>query len=276
MSDTRFVFSLHSLIPEPLRPEVSRALECYTAHNSRQAFPRLWDFTDRLNARTKASPATPLRRGLRTALSLFNYLLGLVLFVTALTDIQSLLIPLLVGGGALVIGHTMLWFLTPRLLCILNFFFSVVLIAAAFGHADLFSILPAGIALLMGGIARLLCSHRKKVTRFDKAADQLLQSRSQLSAEKEVRITFTEEGMTISLISPEDPVPDEENGDSVTIPYHEFRLCLETEQLFLPIFSDSILLLQKSELTENQTDAFRAFLSERTTLLSVPADTETF
>ena len=86
---------------ESLLQQVSKALEKRTEFVSRERYPSLWENIDKLNAVSKGKRRSSLRS---KVMSIICLVLGVFLFVPGLIKPQELLVPLLVGAFAIVIG----------------------------------------------------------------------------------------------------------------------------------------------------------------------------
>ncbi len=86
---------------ESLLRQVSTALEKRTELISRQRYPGLWENIDRLNTMAKGRQRSSLRTRIMGIVCL---VLGIFLFVPGLLKPQELLVPLLAGAFAILIG----------------------------------------------------------------------------------------------------------------------------------------------------------------------------
>lgn len=91
---------------ESLLQQVSKALEKRTEFVSRECYPGLWENIDKLNAVSKGKRRSSLRSKI---MSIICLVLGVFLFVPGLMKPQELLVPLLVGAFAIVIGLVYLY-----------------------------------------------------------------------------------------------------------------------------------------------------------------------
>ena len=91
---------------ESLLQQVSKALEKRTEFVSRERYPGLWENIDKLNAVSKGKRRSSLRS---KVMSIICLVLGVFLFVPGLIKPQELLVPLLVGAFAIVIGIVYLY-----------------------------------------------------------------------------------------------------------------------------------------------------------------------
>ena len=99
-------FQITSYDIESLLPQVSKALEKRTEFVSRERYPGLWENIDKLNAVSKGKRRSSLRSKI---MSIICLVLGVFLFVPGLMKPQELLVPLLVGAFAIVIGLVYLY-----------------------------------------------------------------------------------------------------------------------------------------------------------------------
>ena len=86
---------------ESLLRQVSTALEKRTEFVSRERYPSLWENIDRLNTMAKGRQRSSLRTRIMGIVCL---VLGIFLFVPGLLKPQELLVPLLAGAFAILIG----------------------------------------------------------------------------------------------------------------------------------------------------------------------------
>ena len=101
-----FRFQLTPYDTQRLLPQVSKALEKRTELISRERYPALWKITDRISGGKPAQPRSRLRTKFMAVLCL---VLGIFLFVPGVTDPQELLVPLIAGALAIIIGILYLW-----------------------------------------------------------------------------------------------------------------------------------------------------------------------
>ena len=101
-----FRFQLTPYDTQRLLPQVSKALEKRTELISRERYPALWKITDRISGGKPAQPRSRLRTKFTAVLCL---VLGIFLFVPGVTDPQELLVPLIAGALAIIIGILYLW-----------------------------------------------------------------------------------------------------------------------------------------------------------------------
>lgn len=106
MPNARFVFTPTSYDSERLLPQVSRALERRTELFSRQRYPGMWRITDSLRKIPTGRKRSPLRT---RVLSILCLVLGILLLVPGLMEPQELMVPLVAGAVAVVVGIGGLW-----------------------------------------------------------------------------------------------------------------------------------------------------------------------
>ena len=115
MEEPRYVFHLSPYDASALLSQVSRALEAQTEHTSRAQYPGMWKQTDRLRERARSraaqgtKKASKAHRLVRTLLDLICLACGLFLLIPGLTAPQELLVPLLTGTLAVLVGALDLW-----------------------------------------------------------------------------------------------------------------------------------------------------------------------
>lgn len=106
MKATDFTFRLTAYDIDRYLPQVSQALEKRTEHLSRMRFPALWNITDKLRP---AAQGEDRRRLHARIFSIFCLVAGIILLVPGLMKPGELLVPLLAGAAAVVIGIGGLW-----------------------------------------------------------------------------------------------------------------------------------------------------------------------
>lgn len=232
-----------------LLPQLSRALEQRTQLRSREAYPRLWKLTDRLNG-CAAPSASGGRSPGRTVLSVICFLLGLFLTIPFIFEPDVGLIPGLVGMFAAATGAVFLWRCSKKLLALLSLSIGLVLTAGAvLDTRQLGCFLPLGSAMILLGAAALIVRKRPATDRFEKAARQLIDSRNALPRDQVNAMVFGADGIL--------------DGDRLFGPYADLDGVYETEDLFLLELAGKFLMLQKSELTDGSPEEFGAFLSRQ-------------
>ena len=102
----KYNFQITPYDTESLLQQVSKALEKRTEFVSRERYPSLWENIDKLNAVSKGKRRSSLRS---KVMSIICLVLGVFLFVPGLMKPQELLVPLLVGAFAIVIGIVYLY-----------------------------------------------------------------------------------------------------------------------------------------------------------------------
>lgn len=255
---------------DQLCPQVSRALEKRTERVSRQEYPKMWELIDKLNGVEKAPFAVrENRRKRRAFLGAWEWAMGLFLLIPGCMDPKELLVPLMIGTFCYGIGAVSLWRNKRTLLGVLS------LIQGGFlSLCVLRGRIPGGMGLLVPavagiiiGIAALLRRKREKESPYDRAARQLLQGRASLSGIEAVRVSFTKEGLAVEQ---EDGCEEERQ----IVPYADFECVLETEDLLLPIYRDSVMVLQKKDLCTGDLSGLKEFLSGQIQYVPVMAQAE--
>ena len=101
-----YLFQISSYNIGRLLPQVSKALEKRSEHLSRERYPKMWRSIDRL-----PSPSRGTSRGrLRTRLfSILCLAAGVILVVPGLMEPKELLVHLVAGAAAVVLGASGLW-----------------------------------------------------------------------------------------------------------------------------------------------------------------------
>jgi hypothetical protein len=100
-----YVFVLTEYDEATFKPQVSKALEKRTELVSRKEYPKMWNFIDKMNSKEKASEEVLKKRRRRFKVygTLF-IIAGLFLFIPSLMKPKEMLLPLLAGAFAVVLG----------------------------------------------------------------------------------------------------------------------------------------------------------------------------
>lgn len=251
-----FTFQITPLDTARLRPQVSRALEKRRELVSRQCCPKIWKWTDRINRMEKVPQSVQeSRKRRRGFLGLLNWVLGVVLLMPGLMEPEELLFPLLIGAVGFGAGTVSLWRSRRLLLGGLNLIAGILFCIGAKGNFEqLGGWLPLGLISLVIGFAALITQNRKKRNQLDKEAEQLMQGKDVGQGLENMRVCISDSGMAAV------PVTGEEENVLCTV----FDFVLETEELLLPIFHDSTVILQKKDLLTGTMPELRKFLSEQT------------
>ena len=101
-----YLFQISSYDISRLLPQVSKALETRSEHLSRERYPKMWRYIDRLPSPSQGAKRSRLRTRLFSILCLAA---GIILVVPGLMEPKELLVPLVVGAAAIVLGITRLW-----------------------------------------------------------------------------------------------------------------------------------------------------------------------
>lgn len=104
--DDPYLFQISSYDISRLLPQVSKALEKRSEHLSRQRYPNMWRHIDRLPSPSQGPSRSRLRTGLFSVLCLAA---GVILVVPGLMEPKELLVPLVAGAAAIVLGISGLW-----------------------------------------------------------------------------------------------------------------------------------------------------------------------
>ena len=105
-TDNPYLFQISSYDISRLLPQVSKSLEKRSEHLSRECYPNMWRQIDRLPSRSQRASRSRLRTKLFSILCLAA---GVILVVPGLMEPKELLVPLVVGAAAIVLGVTRLW-----------------------------------------------------------------------------------------------------------------------------------------------------------------------
>lgn len=251
---------------DQLYSQVSRALEKRTERVSRQECPKMWELIDKLNGVEKVPLAVrENRRKRRAFLGAWEWALGLFLLIPGCMDPKELLVSLIIGMFCYGMGAVSLWRNKRTLLGGLSLVQGGLLgfcVLRGRIPGEMGLVIPAAAGIIIG-IAALLTRKREKENPYDRAARQLLQGRASLSGVEAVRVSFTREGLAI--------VQGEEQH---LVPYSDFECVLETEDLLLPIYRDSVMVLQKKDLCMGDLSGLGKFLSGQTQYVPVMARAE--
>lgn len=101
MENENYIFQISSYDINCLLAQVSKALEKRTELISRERYPGMWHFTDRMNTAAQGKRRSSFRTKL---LSIVCLAAGIFLLVPGLVEPQELFMPLLAGAAALMIG----------------------------------------------------------------------------------------------------------------------------------------------------------------------------
>ena len=253
-----FSFQFTPLDADSLHPQVSLALEKRTEQISRKQFPQRWELIDKLNSVEKQTPEVlEKRRRRRACWGLANWLLGLCWLIPTLLEPRLQPFPLVVGVLGYLSGVVALWRTQRTLLGIISLiqgvFFSFVALANA---EELGVLLILGIVGFMMGLVSLLTRKQTRVTDFNRSATKLLQTLSERQGLAQMRLVFNEDGMHAFQLD----APDE----GKTIPYASLEWVLETDDLLLVTYDETVMVLQKRDLLTGSIFKLREFLGERT------------
>ena len=105
-TDAPYLFQISSYDISRLLPQVSKALEKRTEHLSRERYPGMWRSIDRLPSTSRGTSRGRLRTRLFSILCLAA---RVILVVPGLMEPKELLVPLVVGAAAVVLGVSGLW-----------------------------------------------------------------------------------------------------------------------------------------------------------------------
>ena len=104
-----YIFNVSTIDCYALLLQVSQALEKRTELISRNNQPKLWKYTDKLNGQRKVSAVVSKRRKVRIkAYGIINLTLGIFLIIPGLMDPKELMVPLVAGVIATLLGTTIL------------------------------------------------------------------------------------------------------------------------------------------------------------------------
>ena len=240
--ETNFTFLISPADAGALEGQVSRALEKRVELASRERMPKLWELTDKLNSVEKA-PEDVLgnRRRRRRALGFFCWLLSLALIVPCAMQPRELLWPLIVGAACFVVGSASLWRNAPRLLGAAGLIAGALLCFGALA-----------VCVLLG-IAGLLKRRFARPSAYDRAAKQLLSRELSPAEAAKLRVSFSDEGMSLT---------QEDNlAAARSYGYGDFECVVETADLLMPVYAGCVTLLQKKDLLTGTLPELREFLA---------------
>ena len=101
-----YLFQISSYDISRLLPQVSKALETRSEHLSRERYPKMWRYIDLLPSPSRGAKRSRLRTRLFSILCLAA---GIILVVPGLMEPKELLVPLVAGAAAVVLGASGLW-----------------------------------------------------------------------------------------------------------------------------------------------------------------------
>ena len=101
-----YLFQISSYDISRLLPQVSKALKKRSEHLSRERYPKMWRYLDRLPSPSRGAKRSRLRTRLFSILCLAA---GVILVVPGLMESKELLVPLVAGAAAVVLGASGLW-----------------------------------------------------------------------------------------------------------------------------------------------------------------------
>jgi len=113
--------------------------------------------------------------------------------------------------------------------------------------------LLVGAVAIGAGIGGLWRSRKNRKNPFDKSAARLLQGKDTISAENPVVVIFSEEGMML-------PADSEE---AELVPYGNFERVIEAQDIFLFVFGERVMVLQKGDLTDSDVSGFSEFIARK-------------
>lgn len=110
-----------------------------------------------------------------------------------------------------------------------------------------------GLLGILAGIFNIWLSRKNKKNPFEKSAKLLMESKSDLSVQQDIKIVFGELGIELP----------NESGTSETIPYETFECAVQGPDLFLFVFDTRVIVLQKCDLIVGETENFWSFITEK-------------
>ena len=249
--ENRFIFK-YSPPDYNLLPQISRVLEARTNRLSRMQFPKLWNLTDWINNKKKASgKELKSRRKLKIFFGVLIWFLGMFLLLPGIMAKDELMFALIVGSIGLFIGVLMLWQYQKVVLAVLSLLAGLILSAGtAINPEELGCFRLIGfISVAVGLFAMLRCRNKNQGDAFDKAAKELVDQMRKMTT---TEVAFSQKGIEIPELD--------------LIPYEDIEAVFETEDLIAPIYQKQILILKKKDLT-NDIEIFHEFLAEHTELI---------
>ena len=134
-----------------------------------------------------------------------------------------------------------------------------LLIPGIMKPGELFIPLLAGAAATLFGILGLWGSRKKKKNPFDTSAQILLKDKDSLAADPALVVSFSGEGMALPA----------KNSGVENVPYSDFECAVETEDLFLFVYKEQVIVLQKKDLAAEDRHEFCSMLMENITKYAV-------
>lgn len=249
--ETEFIFK-YTTPDDTLLPQISRVLEARTNRLSRVQFPKLWNLTDRLSSRKKASEKELKSRSKRMIFwGILIWFLGMFLLLPGIMAKDEMMFALIAGSIGLCVGVMTLWRYQKIVLMVLSLLAGLILNAGTVINPDelgCFRFLGF-VTIAVGLFAMLGCKNAKQGNAFDKAAKKLVDEIKKTTAPQ---VVFSNKGIEI-------PKQD-------IIPYEDIEVIFETEDLIVPIYHEQILVLKKKDF-ENDSEMFHDFLMEHTELV---------
>lgn len=192
--------------------DVSMGLKKLNELMSREDFPNLWKYTDKLNERNSKKSENSIRKRIS---GLLFIALGIFLLVPGIMRPQELLAPLIFGLIAILVG-----------------------------------------------IKKLVKIKVKNP--FDKSARLLLENINNYIDGKIVTVAFLEDRMEIPII-----VLNTGKREDEVVTYSEFKYIIENRNMFLLVYNDKALVLDKNNLMPNNLEDFCEFISSKVTYIGV-------
>ena len=151
-------------------------------------------------------------------------------------------------------GQLTLWLYQRTLLAILDLACGLFLCMSALGAPNqMLGLLWAAVPCLLVSVAVLPSRRRQRTTPFEKEARNLLAKYQDLKPHT-IQAVFDHQSLTVS--QPE--------GAPSVYPYSTVSFFVETPDLLLPFFQDTVLLLPKYDLTTGSMDQLRTLLAQQT------------
>ena len=123
--------------------------------------------------------------------------------------------------------------------------------------------LPLGLAAIGIGLAALVFRKQERVNPFDQEAERLLREKAVWQGQEQMKVHISNDGMTAG------PAGEEKCQVLCTA----FDFVLETEELLLPVFHDSVVILQKKDLLTGTMFELRELLSGQTQYIRLDVQT---
>ena len=137
-----------------------------------------------------------------------------------------------------------------------------LLVPGIMNPKELLAPLVFGLIAILVGMKNLI--KRETKNPFDKSAKLLLENINNYIDEKIVTVAFLYDRMEIPIIRLDNGKREDE-----VVTYSEFKYVIETKSIFLLVYNDRALVLEKNNLMPNKLDEFCEFISDKNTYIDL-------